>query len=66
MGLWWRHEDAVGAVVGGQEMTFDDQGDAEEWLGQQWQSLLERGVTAVTLLDGTDEVYGPMSLHPPG
>lgn len=65
MGLWWRHEDDEGAVVGGEEMTFEDQGDAEEWLGAEWRGLLERGVVTVTLLDGTDEVYGPMSLRPP-
>ena len=64
MGLRWRYEDISGAVVSGPEAGFDDQDEAEEWLGREWQSLLEGGVAAVTLLNGTDEVYGPMSLRP--
>ena len=41
---------------------FPSQGDAESWLGETWQELLHAGVAQVTLLDGTREVYGPMSL----
>ncbi|MGH3796332.1 MAG: hypothetical protein ACRDSP_15745 [Pseudonocardiaceae bacterium] len=64
MVLRWRYEDPEGAAMAGPEITFDDQADAEEWLGHEWQGLLDGGVEAVTLLDGADEVYGPMSLRP--
>jgi len=43
---------------------FDDQEHAEEWLDHEWPTLLADGVAAVTLFDGQDEVYGPMSLRP--
>jgi len=64
MTLRWRYEDATGSPAPGPEITFDDQGDAEEWLGREWQSLLDGGVEVVTLLDDAEEVYGPMSLRP--
>ncbi|MGH3908422.1 MAG: hypothetical protein ACRDTE_30185 [Pseudonocardiaceae bacterium] len=62
MALRWRYEDADGAPAPGPDITFDDEDGAEEWLGREWQGLLDGGVEAVTLLDGADEVYGPMSL----
>lgn len=43
--------------------TFDDQTAAEEWLSANWRDLLDAGVDEVTLLDGDEVVYGPMSLH---
>lgn len=64
MSVRWRYHGADGLEVSGPEITFDDQPDAEEWLGREWQGLLDDGVHAVTLLDGDEEVYGPMSLHP--
>jgi hypothetical protein len=64
MAVRWRYEDAGGGPAAGPDVSFDDQIDAEEWLGRQWQDLLDSGVEAVTLLDGHDEVYGPMSLRP--
>ncbi len=64
MAFRWRYEDADGAAVAGPSATFDDQIEAEDWLGRQWPGLLGAGVEAVTLLDGDDEVYGPMSLRP--
>lgn len=60
----WRYHDADGYEAGGPDLAFEDQADAEDWLGRGWQDLLDGGVHAVTLLDGDDEVYGPMSLHP--
>ena len=63
MVLRWRYEDRGGAPARGPDITFDDQTDAEEWLGREWQGLLDSGVEAVTLLDGAEEVYGPMSLR---
>lgn len=44
--------------------TFDDQAAAEAWLSANWQDLADAGVDEVTLLDGDEIVYGPMSLHP--
>ena len=65
----WRYEGADGAAVdpgpldGG---AFPNQSDAESWLGESWRELLEAGVAQVVLLDADREVYGPMSLSPPG
>ena len=58
MAYRWQYADATGP-------SFDDQDTAEEWLGENWPSLLDAGVDQVTLMDGDREVYGPMSLHPP-
>jgi hypothetical protein len=46
--------------------TFSSQSDAESWLGEVWRALVDAGATEVTLLEDGREVYGPMSLHPPG
>ncbi|MCT2584121.1 hypothetical protein [Actinophytocola gossypii] len=63
MGYRWSCDDSP---------SFGDQGDAEDWLRDNWADLLARGVDDVTLVrdgdrDGGDGevVYGPMSLHPP-
>ena len=62
----WRLLDASGgeadvdADFAGQR--FLTQGDAESWVGEVWSDLADQGVTAVTLLEGEREVYGPMSL----
>jgi hypothetical protein len=44
--------------------TFPSQSDAESWIGENWQKLLEGGVDQVTLFDDVRKEYGPMSLHP--
>ena len=67
MSWHWRLEDPSGATVAPSSLGIeipptDNQGDAESWLGENWRDLLERGVATVTLLDGEQEVYGPMSL----
>lgn len=46
------------------EEGFPSQADAETWVGESWQELLEAGVDAVTLLREGEPVYGPMSLRP--
>lgn len=46
------------------ELKFPSQSDAETWIGEVWQDLLEAGVDAVDLYDGDVRIYGPMSLHP--
>lgn len=70
MAWTWRYEDADGAVVEPPQApagdAFPTQSDAENWLGENWRELLSAGVSRVTLLEGTREVYGPMSLHPAG
>lgn len=64
----WRYEADDGVEVVpvdvAQAEIFSTQGDAETWLGENWQELLHAGVRRVTLLDGDREVYGPMSLRP--
>ncbi|RLK55346.1 MULTISPECIES: hypothetical protein [Actinokineospora] len=65
MSLRWRYEDASGNPVTGPDVGFADQDAAEAWFGDAWAGLLAAGVEQVVLLDGADEVYGPMSLRPP-
>ncbi|WP_436495637.1 hypothetical protein [Actinokineospora sp. HUAS TT18] len=65
MSFHWRYENASGDVVEGPAVTFEDQTEAEEWFSTTWPDLLAQGVDQVVLLEGADEVYGPMSLHPP-
>jgi hypothetical protein len=72
MGWTWRYLRADGTVVprekvsgGGDGSGFLTQSEAESWLGQRWRALADAGVDAVTLLEESRVVYGPMSLHPP-
>lgn len=68
MAWTWRYErtDASPAEVEGTEApSFSSQSDAETWIGEEWETLLQAGVDAVTLMEEEREVYGPMSLHPP-
>jgi hypothetical protein len=44
--------------------SFPTQADAEAYIGQTWEELLNGGIEAVTLYEGDREVYGPMSLKP--
>jgi hypothetical protein len=69
----WRFEDASGSEVsradGGTASGvsgFPSQSDAESWIGETWEDLVEDGVHQVTLFEGDREVYGPMSLHAAG
>ncbi|WP_377271978.1 hypothetical protein [Peterkaempfera sp. SMS 1(5)a] len=64
MAWTWRYEKTDGSVVApaeGQE-EFPTQGDAESWIGESWQQLLEGGVDQAALLDDGTAVY-TMSLH---
>ena len=63
MSWTWQLEDASGESVGTSE-SFDSRSDAESWVGETFEDLLERGIDQVRLFDGETEVYGPMSLHP--
>ncbi len=64
----WRYEEADGEPLRTAEPppaeTFPTQSDAENWLGEEWRTLLAAGVARVTLLEDDRVVYGPMSLDP--
>jgi hypothetical protein len=67
MAWTWRFEKLDGTVLttrGLPNETFASQSDAESWIGENWQNLLEAGVDQVTLFDDVRKEYGPMSLHP--
>lgn len=68
MGWMWRYESESGEPLapgaGEPAASFPAQGDAESWLGENWQVLLAAGVAQVTLVEGDRVVYGPMSLSP--
>lgn len=62
----WRLQDAAGDVIAtdtGLDHGFPSRSDAESWIGEAWQDLVDQGVERVTLLDEEREVYGPMSLR---
>lgn len=62
MSWTWALETADGQDKG-RSPEFDSRGDAESWIGETFAELLDQGVDQARLLDGDDEVYGPMSLH---
>src|SRR5499427_10145617 len=66
--VWsWRFEKADGTPASSGDVpkeAFGSQGDAENWLGDNWRALLQSGVDQVTLLEESRVEYGPMSLHP--
>lgn len=63
MAWTWSYQSSV-ADAPSQSQEFPTQSDAETWIGETWQELLESGVDAVFLVEDDHEVYGPMSLHP--
>lgn len=66
MSWTWRLESKDGKGFDSVDVpVFDNQSDAETWVGDEWQMLLEEGVDAVTLLEGDRVQYSNMSLHPP-
>jgi hypothetical protein len=46
--------------------SFPSQAEAETFIGEAWRELLAAGVEQVSLFEDDRQVYGPMSLHPPG
>ncbi len=62
----WQLLDVQGATVEHAlgDSTFPTQSEAESWLGEEWQTLLEAGIEAVNLTEDGALVYGPMSLQP--
>lgn len=71
MGYRWEAEPAAGAEIvdddlvgAGLGRVFDDQGDAELWLTDNFAELADLGVGSVSLFEEDRLVYGPMSLLP--
>jgi hypothetical protein len=67
MAWTWQLEDPAGervdpTTIGVEVPEFENQGDAESWLGEVWRDLLERGIATVTLQEDGERVYGPMGL----
>jgi hypothetical protein len=63
MSFRWRYLDGAGNPVDGPDEEFNDQAEAETWFSDEWPQLRETGIDAVVLLDGDEQVYGPMSLQ---
>jgi hypothetical protein len=63
MSYRWRYVDEEGMELPGPEEEFEDQLEAESWLGEYFADLRDSGIDAVTLLHDEVEVYGPMSLY---
>ena len=59
----WRY-DSSAECTADPSPTFPTQADAETWIGETWQELLDRGVDAVALCEDERVVYAGMSLHP--
>lgn len=66
MTTWtWRYETEDGNPLNGlPPRSFDNQSDAESWLGESWEELLAEGVHQVSLLHDDARIYGPMGLNP--
>lgn len=60
----WLFASAAGVQVDGPPVAFPDQAAAENWLADHHGELADRGIDAVSLLDGERAVYGPMYLEP--
>jgi len=59
----WRYQSTAEQAPEASQ-AFPTQSDAETWIGEVWQELLESGIDAVFLFEDDHQVYGPMSLHP--
>jgi hypothetical protein len=63
----WQFLDANACIASAppelaEESSFHAQADAETWLGENWQELLDSGIQSVNLLEDGALVYGPMGL----
>lgn len=68
MSWTWQFLDANACVASpptelADEANFHAQSDAETWLGENWEELLEGGIQSVNLLQDGSLVYGPMGLY---
>lgn len=63
----WTYCDAEGEPyqdLGLSGVAFPSQAEAEAWLAEEWAALADAGVASVTLMNGDEVAYGPMSLSP--
>lgn len=56
MAVTWRYEGPGGRDLGSSD-PFPDRAAAEEWMGDAWSDLLERGVEQVVLLEDGKRRY---------
>lgn len=47
-----------------QDNSFHSQADAETWIGEVFEDLLDVEVEEVNLMEDGKLIYGPMGLHP--
>jgi hypothetical protein len=52
----WVLHDVEGTDLRSSE-DFESQADAEAWMGERWQSLLDEGAETVTLMDDDTKLY---------
>lgn len=60
----WRFSDTADVVLDRYAPSFASQEAAEAWLAENFGELADDGIAAVSLFDGENAVYGPMSLAP--
>ena len=58
----WRYADEAGVVAEGPSLSFESQAAAEAWLSESYVDLLDDGISAVSLFNDLQAVYGPMAL----
>jgi hypothetical protein len=58
----WRYANEAGVVADGPAIEFGSQEEAESWLSECYDDLLEDGICAVSLFNDLQAVYGPMAL----
>lgn len=56
MTFTWVLHDAAGADLRSTE-AFETQAEAESWMGDRWQDLLDEGAETVTLMDDDTKLY---------
>lgn len=59
---WECHDDSGSQVSDAAPGVFPTQGEAEAWLSESWEELLDAGVAAVSLRHENELAYGPMPL----
>jgi hypothetical protein len=52
----WIYRDTPKSVSG-ESQEFPTQQAAEDWMGAEWENLLQDGHLAATLMDGDEELY---------
>ena len=55
-GVCWIVQDENGAELSRTE-PFDDQSQAEEWMGREWGGLVDQGGAYVVLVEGDRTIY---------